>query len=128
MSTTAKGALIFTLIIIAAFLIGSYILTAAFFGTIMLIGMIVLTESIPPIKWVISRTSQILDILIFVFTIAATAKYGLNIAASLTIAGIGYTLIYAPHLREQRRVEKANRKARKNRKPMRQYMSNFNRD
>ena len=27
-------------------------------------------------------------------------NYGLNIAASLTVAGLGYTLVYAPYLRE----------------------------
>lgn len=101
MKKSFKGLLIFVFIIIMAFLIGSYILTSVFFGTITLIGLIVLIESIPPLKWVVSRTSKVVDITIFILTILAMASYGLNITASLTVAGLGYTLMYGPYLREQ---------------------------
>jgi len=101
-------------------MIGSYILTATFFGLITLIGFIVLVESIQPLKWIMSRSSKIMDIMIFLFTILATIGYGLNIAAALTIAGIGYTLFYGPYLREQRKVKKELPK------PIGNYREKFN--
>lgn len=119
MKDSLKGGLIFAGIIVISFMIGSYILTAAFFGLISLVGLVVLIESIPPLRWVLSRTSQFVDVVIFVFTIIATMSYGLNIAASLTVLGLGYTLIYAPYLREQRL-------SRSKRKPVGNYKSKFN--
>lgn len=92
-----------------AFMIGSYILTATFFGMLTLIGLIVLVESIGPLKWLLSRTNKAFDIILFVFTILATMNYGLNIAASLTVAGMGYTMVYAPYLREQLQAKRNNK-------------------
>ena len=102
MSKSRKGALVFIVVIIMAFAIGSYILTATFFGVLTLLGLIVLIESMPPFKWLVERSTTIIDAVIFIFTIMATMNYGLNIAASLTVAGLGYTLVYAPKLREDR--------------------------
>lgn len=105
-----------------AFMVGSYILSATFFGLISLVGMIILIESIPPLKWLLARTSKVFDIILFLFTIMATINYGLNIAASLTIAGVGYTLVYAPWLREQRLSKKDNTAG----EPIGNYKSKFN--
>ena len=101
MKQSTKGGLIFILVIITSFIIGSYILTATFFGVLTLLGLIVLIESIRPLKWLVSKSSRIVDVIIFLFTILAMAQYGLNISAGLTVAGLGYTLAYAPYLREQ---------------------------
>ena len=120
MKQSFKGALIFGVIVVLAFLIGSYILTATFFGLLTLAGMIAIIESIPPLKWLLSRSSKIFDVILFVFTIIATMSVGLNIAASLTVAGIGYTLVYAPYLREQRH-SKQDKKP-----PIGNYRSRFN--
>ena len=114
MEKSTKGALIFICIIVLAFMIGSYILTATFFGLLTLCGLIALIESIQPLRWILSRTTQIIDVVLFLFTILATMNYGLNIAASLTVAGIGYTLVYAPYLREQRKKRNEQPKARFN--------------
>ncbi len=114
MKKSTTGALIFICIIVLAFMIGSYILTATFFGLLTLCGLIALIESISPLKWALSRSTRIIDILLFVCTIFATMNYGLNIAASLTVAGIGYTLVYAPYLREQRLNNSNKPKARFN--------------
>lgn len=102
MTKSRKGILVFIAVIILAVVIGSYILTATFFGIITLIGLIALIESIQPIKWLAERSTSLIDVIIFVFSIFATMNYGLNITASLTIAGLGYTLVYAPYLRENR--------------------------
>jgi hypothetical protein len=100
MKKSTKGGLIFLLIIIASFIIGSYILTATFFGVLTLIGLVVLIESIGPLRWLVSKSSRIIDVVIFSFTVLAMAQYGLNVSAALTVAGVGFTLVYAPYLRE----------------------------
>jgi hypothetical protein len=106
MKTSVKGIALFSALVMIAFIIGSYVLTATFFGIVMLTGMIVVIETIPPLKWLVSRMTSTLDVVIFVATILATAMLGLNITAGLTVAGLGFTLIYAPYLREQRRARK----------------------
>lgn len=120
MSNSFKGALIFIGIIIISFLAGSFILSATFFGTLTLVGLIVLIESIPPLKWICSRLTRVIDIIIFAFSIMAIAQYGLTIAASLTVAGLGYTLVYAPYLREKR-AERKNKPD-----PIPNYLNKFN--
>jgi len=122
MRNSHKGAILFIAICILAFLIGSYILTATFFGVLILVGLIVLIESIPPLRWLMAKTSRVVDICIFVFSIIAMASYGLNITAALTVAGVGYTLIYAPHLREQSIINKNKT----NRSAAAGYKSKFN--
>lgn len=118
MLQSRKGALIFLFIILMAFLIGSYILTATFFGVITLVGLIALIESIPILRWLASKSTKTIDVIIFVCTIFATMNYGLNIAASLTVAGIGYTLVYAPYLRENEIVVRVkNTKKRSSNRP-----------
>ena len=107
MRKSQQGALLFLGIIVLAFLIGSYILTAVFFGLLMLVGLIALIESIPPLRWIMCRTSRVVDIIIFVLSIMAMASYGLNITAALTVAGVGYTLCYAPYLRETEEIRKS---------------------
>jgi hypothetical protein len=111
MNGSSKGMVMFIIIVMISFMIGSYILTATFFGIITLVGLIVLIESIGPLKWLLSRSSRIFDLILFGFTILATMSYGLNIAASLTVAGLGYTLVYAPYLREQLMLKRKNNKS-----------------
>lgn len=101
MKTSVKGTIVFSIVVLLSFMIGSYILTATFFGVLTLIGLIALIESISPLKWLVKKMSRTLDIIIFMFTILATVQFGLNMAAALTVAGLGYTLVYAPYLREQ---------------------------
>ena len=52
--------------------------------------------------------------MLFVFTILATMSYGLTVAASLTVAGLGYTLFYGPYLREKRKGKSKSKKTNSN--------------
>lgn len=104
-----KGGLIFTAVIIIAFAVGSHIMSAAFFGTVTLLGLVVLIESMPLLKWLVTKSSKLIDIMIFVFTIALMANSGITATAALTIAGVGYTLVYAPYLRAQRTEQRSNK-------------------
>lgn len=120
MKQSAKGLLLFIIIILFAFMIGSYILTAVFFGTLTLIGLIVVIESMPLAKRILARSSRVLDVIILCFTIFAIASFGLNIAAALTVAGVGYSLFYAPYLRENVKPRKGRTRTANN------YKSKFN--
>ena len=118
MKRSTAGLLVFAVVLFIGFKIGSHILMATFFGALELAGLIAIVESIPLLKKLLSRTSKVFDVIIFGFTILATMQYGLTVAASLTVAGLGYTLFYGPHLREQRQGKKA--------KPMSNYRNRFN--
>jgi uncharacterized membrane protein len=120
MKNYRTGLLLFVVVLIVGFNAGYNIMQAVFFGGLSLIGLIVMVESIPPLKWLLSRSSQFFDILIFVFTIMATISYGLTIAASLTVTGLGYSLFYGPYLREQRLG-----KAPKKKQPLNNHSNNY---
>ena len=111
--------IIFGFFIFMAFMIGSYILVATFFGLITLAGMIALIESIPFLKWIVKKSTSLIDIIFFVFTIIAVMSYGLNISAALTVAGFGYTMVYAPYVRKEKEDKKKNKVVR--------YMDDCNR-
>jgi len=72
------------------------------YGLITLVGMIALIESAPPLKWLVRRFTTTIDIILFILTIVATTTLGYNITASLVVAGVGYTLVYAPYVRREK--------------------------
>lgn len=94
-----KSTGLFGLLLIVGIMIGGVIATYLFFGVVTLIGFIALVESVGPLKWLVERTASFIDIAIFVITIIATIKLGVTITASLTIAGLGFTLVYAPYVK-----------------------------
>ena len=104
-----QGLLLYVAILFLGFIVGGFIQAAAFFGVITLVGLIALVETIGVLKWIVKRTSKVLDVIIFIFTLFATAKFGLNITAALTIAGIGYSLVYAPYIRQEHKIIKAHK-------------------
>lgn len=79
------------------------------FGIMTFVGMVAIIESIPALKWLVQRTTRLIDIIIFGLTIYATTRFGYNITASLTMAGLGYTLVYAPYVRHQLKVKSNNK-------------------
>jgi len=93
------GAFIFTGIAIMGIYIGAIIATYVFFGAITLAGFIALVESNKYLKYLITKSNKLLDVLIFGASLYATASLGITITATLTVAGLGYTLVYAPWLR-----------------------------
>ena len=95
------GALIFGGISILGMAIGATIGTYVFFGAITLGGLIAIAESNKYIKYLIVKSNRFLDLIIFVLTMYATVLLGVTMTASLTYAGLGYTLVYAPWLRSR---------------------------
>ena len=78
--------------------IGGMMATYIFFGLITLAGLIFLIESVPWLRWIVYRLNGTFDIIIFVLTVIATIKLGVTIAASLTVAGVGFTMLYRPYI------------------------------
>lgn len=97
----SKGALIYLGLSCIGMLVSSSIATYVFFGAITLIGLIALSESNRYIKYIITKGNRLFDLAIFGLTIFATISLGVTLTASLTFAGLGYTLIYAPYLRSK---------------------------
>ncbi len=97
----AAGIIGFGAIVIVGIGIGAAIGTYVFFGCVTLAGLIAIAESNKYIKAFIVKGNKTVDMLIFVASIYATAQLGVTIAASLTVAGLGYTLAYAPWLRRR---------------------------
>lgn len=93
------GALIFLGINVFGILISNLIALYLFFGAISLVGLVALIESNKYLKYIATKSNRLIDILIFATTIHATLSLGIMITASLTIVGLGYTLVYAPWLR-----------------------------
>ena len=97
----ATGDLIFGGISILGMAIGATIGTYVFFGAITLAGLIAISESNKYVRYLISKSNRVVDLIIFGLTIYATVLLGVTMAASLTFAGLGYTLVYAPWLRSR---------------------------
>lgn len=110
METHNKGLLIFAGLILLSFMIGSSIMSVCFFGGLLLLGLILLIENVPPLKWIAKRSTQAIDIALFVFSAFAMLHYGYNIAGAMTVAGIGYTLYYGPKLRYERQANRGKKK------------------
>ena len=96
-----KGALIYLGLSCIGMLVSATIATYVFFGAITLAGLIAIAESNKYIRYIIVKGSRLLDLGIFALTIFATISLGVTLTASLTFAGLGYTLIYAPYLRSR---------------------------
>lgn len=95
------GTFIFGGLTISGIVIGATIGTYVFFGSITLAGLIAISESNKYVRHIILKSNRLLDISIFALTIYATVSLGITMTASLTFAGLGYTLVYAPYLRSK---------------------------
>ncbi len=104
---------VFLAVSLIGIIIGGHLAGHIFFGILTLIGFIALVEQIPILKWIVHRTSSLFDILIFGAGIIATVSLGVTITAALTVAGLGFTLVYRPYIigkREQAKASKHNYK------------------
>lgn len=82
-------------------MIGAALATYIFIGIATLAGLIALVERNKYLKWLVMKSNMLLDMLLFAASVYATAVLGVTMVASLTIAGLGFTLVYAPYLRHR---------------------------
>lgn len=101
-----KGTILFSFILITGFFMGAAIGTYLFFGVVTLAGFVALCENVRFMKWLVQRSTGTVDVIIFILTILATMMLGVTIAASLTVAGLGYSLVYGPYVRKMFRKSK----------------------
>jgi hypothetical protein len=97
----AAGAVLFGLVVVVGLYIGAAIASYVFLGVLTLLGMVVVIESIKPLKWLVRKSNRVIDLVILGLTIYAGLSLGPTIAASLTVAGLGFTLVYVPWIRKK---------------------------
>lgn len=103
-------ALLFIGVSFLGLMVGGMMASYIFFGIMTLIGFIALVENVRPLKWFIERTTSFIDVVIFLLTIAATVNLGVTITASLTVAGLGFTLLYGPFIRNRYQLNELKKK------------------
>lgn len=86
--------------LVFALVIGGNIVGYAFTGAVTLLSFVFLCESVPGLKWIVAKTSHLLDIIFFGFAVYSKVHFGVSIAMALLFATVGYTLLYAPYVRE----------------------------
>lgn len=96
-----RGSLVMGGVIVAGMFVGAAIGAYIFFGLVMLGGLVALVESTPPVRWLVERSNKVVDWALFGLTMWATLSLGVTVMASMTVAGLGYTLLYGPYLRRR---------------------------
>jgi len=96
------GAAVFGGVAVIGLGVGAAIGTYVFFGAVTLAGMVAVIETNPKLKRLAASSTRVIDVGLFVATIYAVSTLGITAAASLTVAGLGYSLIYGPYLRMQK--------------------------
>lgn len=91
---------IYAAMILGAMIIGGNIIGYAFSGVITLLSFVFLVESIPGLKWIVAKCSYLIDIVLFCFAVYAKVHFGVTLAMALMFGTIGFTLLYAPWVRE----------------------------
>lgn len=99
--TPKTGALVFGGMVVVGISVGAVIATHMFLGVVTLTGLIALIESSPKMKTIVAKHGLLVDVVIFGVTIAAALTIGVTAAGALSVAGLGFTLVYRPYLRQQ---------------------------
>lgn len=97
------GAILFTGVVTVGIGIGATIGTQVFLGSVALLGLVVMSERYPTIKFIVQSSNMIIDIVIFAGSIYAVSAFGVTAAGAITVMGLGYTLLYAPYVRKNKR-------------------------
>jgi hypothetical protein len=100
MNNRQKSLLIYIGIIVLAIMIGGHIIEYIMAGLVTLLAFVALVESISTLKWLIARTYKLVDCIIFGVGIYAKFHFGVTIAMAFLFAGLGFTLLYAPYIRD----------------------------
>lgn len=73
--------------------------TYVFSGLLMFAGLVAIVETFGSLKWLVSRTSNAIDVLIFAFSVVALSSMGATVAIGLSVAGLLFSVYYKPYLR-----------------------------
>lgn len=86
--------------------IGSYI----FSGIITLVSLIALVENSSMLKAMTFHFNKLIDILLFAVGIYAKFMLGVTIGMAVMVAGVGYSMVYGPYVREMYRINNKSKK------------------
>ena len=100
-------ALIYAALLGAAFVFGGHVAMYAFSGLITLCTLVFLCESIDTLKWLVFKLNKLFDVLIFIFGIYAKVHFGVTLAMAIMFAGLGFTLLYGPYVKETYNQQKS---------------------
>ena len=95
------GAAIFTVVVATGIGIGAAVAGQVFIGSAALLGLVVMSERYPRVKYVVQRTNTLIDLIIFAGSVYAVSALGVTLAGASVITGLGYTCLYAPHVRKE---------------------------
>tara|TARA_A100000172_G_C3044260_1_gene111811 strand:+ start:1977 stop:2342 length:366 start_codon:yes stop_codon:yes gene_type:complete len=98
------GAAVMLFLIFFSGVIATYVIS----GLLLFAGLVALCESVKPIKWLLSKTGNILDILIFGFSIYAMSSMGVTVAIGLGVAGLLFSVYYKPILLRKNKPSKSS--------------------
>lgn len=87
-------------IAIIGLIIGGNSIKYVFGGILILLSIVISSESITLVKWFIAKTGGLVDVLLFVFSVYLMITKSATIAFCLFYASIGFTLLYSPYVRE----------------------------
>lgn len=91
-------------IVIICLFIGGNVLVYMISGVLTLISFVMAVESVPLLKWFVTKLSALFEVGIFIFGVYAKIYFGVTIAMALLFAGIGYTMLYRPYLKEMSKL------------------------
>lgn len=94
------GGLLFLIFFSAA--MATYVIS----GLVLFAGLVAMSESIRPIKWLFSRTGNLVDLIIFGFSIYAMSAMGVTVAIGLGVAGLLFSVYYKPYLKSTMQSDK----------------------
>lgn len=80
--------------------IGGYVLS----GVITLLSLVAMVENISFLKAVVYHCNKLIDIALFAVGAYCKFKLGVTIGMAVMIAGLGYSLVYGPYVREMYRL------------------------
>lgn len=90
------GIVVLVFLIFFSGVIATYVIS----GILLFAGLVALAESVQPIKWLFTKTSNAIDVLIFAFSIYAMSSMGVTVAIGLGVAGLLFSIYYKPYLKQ----------------------------
>lgn len=92
-----RDILLLLFLIFLSFMIGGLFLMYLGIGLIMFIGFIITVESISPLRYLVYRFSNLLDIFFMLFNVYITISMGVTVGVSFIFFNLLYSWIYKRH-------------------------------
>lgn len=100
MTNRKKYLYIYLSTVLLLIFIGGHLLEYAFAGLITLGSFILLIEASSTLKWIVAKCGFLMEFIIFCVGLYAKFHFGVTISFAFLFAGIGYSMLYAPYIKE----------------------------